>query len=74
MAHTQLELLLILHWVSTVHQFQCYAILDGLNTHAAWSTQAILLIITGIPIKKFDGRIFSCTFTTFCPFSFFQFI
>ena len=28
-------------------QFQCYAILDGLNTFAAWSTQAILLIITG---------------------------
>ena len=52
-------------------QFQCYVILDGLNTFAAWSTQAILLIITGIPIQ-FDGRMFSCTFTTFCPFSFFS--
>lgn len=32
--------------------FQCYVILDGLNTFAAWSTQAILLIITG----RFDSR------------------
>jgi hypothetical protein len=29
-------------------QFECYAILDGLNTFAAQSTHAILLIISGI--------------------------
>ena len=33
--------------------FQCYVILDGLNTFATLSNQVILLVITGI---RFDSR------------------